>query len=187
MNSLRDQRVLVLGLGHSGLAMARWCAGCGAQVTVWDSRAEPPQAVALREASFEVPLLSGELPAERATEWSLILKSPGLAPHDERIAPLLAAARAAGIRVAGELDLFALALADLKAARGYQPKVVAITGTNGKTTTTALASLLIERSGRRVASAGIAIQNDQDLRITPQATRAPELPVGCVLKSSAFS
>ncbi len=154
MNSLRDQRVLVLGLGHSGLAMARWCAGCGAQVTVWDSRAEPPQAAALREALAEVLLLSGELAVERAAEWSLILKSPGLAPHDERIAPLLAAARAAGIRVAGELDLFALALADLKAARGYQSKVVAITGTNGKTTTTALASLLIERSGRRVASAG---------------------------------
>ncbi|HEU6454180.1 MAG TPA: NAD(P)-dependent oxidoreductase, partial [Roseateles sp.] len=40
---LNGQRVLVLGLGDSGLAMARWCARFGAQVTVWDSRAQPPQ------------------------------------------------------------------------------------------------------------------------------------------------
>jgi phospho-N-acetylmuramoyl-pentapeptide-transferase len=56
--------------------------------------------------------------------------------------------------VQGELDLFARALADLKAGRGYAPKVLAITGTNGKTTTTAMTALLVERAGRRVAMAG---------------------------------
>jgi UDP-N-acetylmuramoylalanine--D-glutamate ligase len=83
-----------------------------------------------------------------------VLKSPGLAPADERIAPLLAEARATGIAVLGELDLFARALADLKAASGYAPKLLAITGTNGKTTTTAMTALLVERTGRRVAMAG---------------------------------
>ena len=48
MSTLRDQTVLVLGLGESGLAMARWCAAHGAQVQVWDSREAPPQAAALR-------------------------------------------------------------------------------------------------------------------------------------------
>ncbi|HRC38288.1 MAG TPA: hypothetical protein PK420_09490, partial [Rubrivivax sp.] len=52
MNFLRDLPVLVLGLGDSGLAMARWCARCGAVVTVWDSRENPPQANALER---EVP------------------------------------------------------------------------------------------------------------------------------------
>ena len=84
----------------------------------------------------------------------LVLKSPGLAPDDARVAPLLDEARAIGIAVLGELDLFARALADLKAAWAYAPQVLAITGTNGKTTTTAMTALLVARTGRRVATAG---------------------------------
>ena len=83
-----------------------------------------------------------------------VLKSPGLAPQDPRIAPLLAAARARGIAVMGELDLFIEALAALKADSGYAPRLLAITGTNGKTTTTALTALLVERAGRSVVAAG---------------------------------
>ena len=83
-----------------------------------------------------------------------VLKSPGLAPHDGRIAPLLAAARERGIPVQGELGLFVEALAELKAAQGYAPQLLAVTGTNGKTTTTALTAMLVERTGRRVAAAG---------------------------------
>ena len=51
MNHLRDLHVLVLGLGESGLAMARWCARLGAQVQVWDSREQPPHAAALAAAA----------------------------------------------------------------------------------------------------------------------------------------
>ncbi len=149
-----DSTVLVLGLGHSGLAMARWCAARGATVRVWDSRAEPPQAAALREAVPAATLLSGPLESDALTGVQLVLKSPGLAPADERIAPLLAAARAAGVAVGGELQLFTDALAQLKADRGYAPHILAITGTNGKTTTTALTALLVERAGRSVAMAG---------------------------------
>ena len=154
MNHLANLNVLVLGLGESGLAMAHWCARHGARVQVWDSRENPPQAAALAAAAPGASLRSGALTADDARGLQLVLKSPGLAPHDGRIAPLLDAARAAGVRVAGELDLFALALADLKAARGYAPKVLAITGTNGKTTTTAMTALLVARCGLRVAAAG---------------------------------
>ena len=144
---LNEQRVLVLGLGDSGLAMARWCARFGAQVTVWDSRPQPPQLAALGDAAT---FLTGELTAEVAAGFNAVLKSPGLSPLDAR----LAAVYAHGPAVRGELDLFADALAALKAQHGYAPAVLAITGTNGKTTTTCMAGLLAERAGKRVAIAG---------------------------------
>lgn len=155
MLHLQDLHVLILGLGDSGLAMARWCARHrAASLRVWDSRQAPPQAAALAAEVPAAQLFSGELSADALGDAQLVLKSPGLAPLDERLAPLLAAARSRGLAVAGELDLFARALADLKATRGYAPQVLAITGTNGKTTTTALTAMLVERAGRRVALAG---------------------------------
>ena len=158
MRHLQDLPVIVLGLGESGLAMARWCARFGAQVQVWDSRENPPGADALRAAFPGISVghtpWTADSAAQAVQTQRLVLKSPGLAPHDDRIAPLLVAARAAGIAVQGELDLFAAALADLKTERGYAPRVLAITGTNGKTTTTAMTALLVARAGRRVAMAG---------------------------------
>jgi UDP-N-acetylmuramoylalanine--D-glutamate ligase len=154
MKHLRGLQVLVLGLGESGLAMAAWCARHGAAVRVWDSREAPPQAQALALAVPEAALATGALAPDALHGVQLVLKSPGLSPRDERLSPLLAAARAQGIAVQGELDLFIRALADLKVERDQAPKVVAITGTNGKTTTTALTALLVERCGRRVATAG---------------------------------
>jgi UDP-N-acetylmuramoylalanine--D-glutamate ligase len=144
---LLDQRVLVLGLGDSGLAMARWCARFGAQVTVWDSRAQPPQLGALGDTAA---FITGELTADKVAGFQAVLKSPGLSPLDER----LKAVYEHGPAVRGELDLFADALAALKAQHGYAPAVLAITGTNGKTTTTCMTGLLVERAGKRVAIAG---------------------------------
>ena len=154
MNQLRDIDVLVLGLGESGLAMARWCARCGAQVRVWDSREAPPQAAALDEQvpsgeafQWAAGCIGARRRATRAEEpWSCA----------ERPAHRTAVAAAAKRRIAvqGELDLYARALADLKAERGYAPKLIAITGTNGKTTTTAMTAQLVERTGKHVAMAG---------------------------------
>ena len=156
MDALQDRHVLVLGLGQSGLAMARWCARVGARVTAWDSRETPPQADALAAQVPQAQRLHGTLPepALLLQGVHMVLKSPGLAPHDPAIAPLLRAARDSGLRVGGELDLFTLALADLKAGRGYAPRLLAVTGTNGKTTTTALTALLVGRAGRRALAAG---------------------------------
>ena len=154
MSVLQGQQVLVLGLGDSGLAMARWCAAHGAQVRVWDSREQPPQAAALKAQWPQVPVFSGELALSQLQGLQLLLKSPGLSPHDARIEPLLSAARAMGVRIEGELGLFARALAALKERHGYAPRVLAITGTNGKTTVTSLTSLLLRRCDMRVATAG---------------------------------
>jgi UDP-N-acetylmuramoylalanine--D-glutamate ligase len=156
MRALQDRHVLVLGLGQSGLAMARWCARVGARVTVWDTREAPPQADVLAAQVPQALRLHGALPEPALALQGVhaVLKSPGLAPHDPVIAPLLRAARDSGLRVGGELDLFTLALADLKADRGYAPRLLAVTGTNGKTTTTALTALLVGRAGRRALAAG---------------------------------
>lgn len=154
MNYLNDIDVLVLGLGESGLAMARWCARHGARLRVWDSRETAPQDAALAEALPQAQRLRGELTDEAFAGIKLVLKSPGLAPADARIAGPLSRAADTGILVQGELELFARALADLKEAQGYAPKLLAITGTNGKTTTTAMTALLVERTGKRVAMAG---------------------------------
>ena len=154
MTDLSETNVLILGLGASGLAMARWCAGQGARVRVWDSRENPPQAAALAAEVAGSTFFSGELTAASIDGIDRVYKSPGLSPGDARLAPLLQAARAANVPVRGELDLFSQALAQLKAARGYAPRILAITGTNGKTTTTSLTGQLVERAGRSVAVAG---------------------------------
>src|ERR1700712_3973913 len=134
--------------------MARWCAGQGARVRVWDSRPNPPQAAALAAEVEGSAFFSGDLAADALEGIARVYKSPGLSPADTRLAPLLQAARAANVPVRGELDLFSQALAHLKAERGYAPKILAITGTNGKTTTTSLTGQLVERAGRSVAVAG---------------------------------
>ena len=154
MKHLNDIDVLVLGLGESGLAMARWCTRHGARVRVWDSRDAAPGDAALAETLPAAQRLRGELSDEAFAGVKLVLKSPGLAPADARIAGPLARAADSGVLVQGELELFARALADLKEERGYAPKLLAITGTNGKTTTTAMTKGLVERAGRRVAMAG---------------------------------
>jgi UDP-N-acetylmuramoylalanine--D-glutamate ligase len=188
---MSERIALVLGLGESGLAMARWLARDGTAVRVWDSRAEPPQAAALREHVPGAEIVSGALEPSALAGVDRVLKSPGLAPNDARIAGVLDAARAAGIAVQGELDLFAAALAALRHAHDYAPKIVAITGTNGKTTTTAMTALLLERSGQRVAAAGnigptmlqtLADAIDGD----PASTLVERLPEAWVLELSSF-
>ena len=151
---LRGQRVLVLGLGASGLAMARWCARAGAQVTVADTRSAPPQLALLQAELPSVRFIAGPLSAELVAgqDVTSVYRSPGLAPQE--IAPVVDAARAIGLPVGGELDLFAKALAALAQQHGYAPKVLAITGTNGKTTVTALTGHLLEHAGWSVAVAG---------------------------------
>ena len=154
MQHLRDQQVLVLGLGTSGLAMARWCVRQGAVVTVVDSRAAPPQRAALHAELPAVRFLHAPFTADlvQGTAVRAVFKSPGLSPGDTQA--LISAAQSLGLWVGGELSLFAQALQDLEQTQGYAPKLLAITGTNGKTTVTALTGHLLQWAGKRVAVAG---------------------------------
>jgi UDP-N-acetylmuramoylalanine--D-glutamate ligase len=114
MRHLQDQTVLILGLGASGLAMARWCARHGAHVTVADTREAPPLLATLREELPGAAFVGGAFTPElvQGTAVRAVYRSPGLTP--ETIAPVADAARAMGLPVGGELDLFSQALADLR-------------------------------------------------------------------------
>ncbi|HET9023775.1 MAG TPA: UDP-N-acetylmuramoyl-L-alanine--D-glutamate ligase [Burkholderiaceae bacterium] len=177
-------RALVLGLGDSGLAMARWLAAQGCDLRVADTRTEPPQRTSLTAACPTAEFIGGRFAASLLDDVELVAISPGLAPTHPDVAPLLKQAKAAKIEVVGEIELFARALARLKAERGYAPKVVGITGTNGKTTTTRLAGLLLERSGMRAAVAGNIAPAVLD--VLRDALAADNLPEVWVLELSSF-
>lgn len=184
MKYLQDQHVLVLGLGASGLAMARWCARCGAQVTVADTRSAPPQLATLQRELPTADFVAGPFDAAllQGTDVSAVFKSPGLSPAE--VAPVFEAARASGVRAAGELGLFSQALAQLKAGQDYAPKVLAITGTNGKTTVTSLTGQLVERAGLSVAVAGNI--GPTLLDTLSEKLEAQALPQVWVLELSSF-
>jgi UDP-N-acetylmuramoylalanine--D-glutamate ligase len=164
--------------------MARWCARAGARVSVLDTRSAPPQATALQTEVPQAHLLHGNFSADavQGTDIRAVFMSPGLAPADT--APLVDAARSLGLWVGGELSLFAQALADLHTQSAYAPCVLAITGTNGKTTVTALTGQLIARAGKSVAVAGNI--GPTLLDTLAQAMDAQALPEVWVLELSSF-
>jgi UDP-N-acetylmuramoylalanine--D-glutamate ligase len=145
--------VLVLGLGESGLAMARWCARHGCRLRVADTREVPPNLSGLEAHGIDADFVGGPFSPVLLEGVELVAISPGLSPLATDLLPLITEAREKDIPVWGELEFFAQALKTLGES-GYAPKVIAITGTNGKTTTTSLTGLLCERAGKKVAVAG---------------------------------
>ncbi|ARV20110.1 UDP-N-acetylmuramoylalanine--D-glutamate ligase [Curvibacter sp. AEP1-3] len=182
---LAGQKVLILGLGASGLAMARWCVLTdAAQVTVADTRETPPQLAVLQQELPQVQFVAGPFVASlvEGRDLNAVYRSPGLSP--EEIAPVLGAAGAHSISVGGELSLYSMALEALRTERAYQPAVLAITGTNGKTTVTSLTGQLIAHAGKTVAVAGNI--GPTLLDTLTQHLQAETLPDVWVLELSSF-
>ena len=181
---MQGQNILILGLGASGLAMARWCVRCGAQVTVADTRAAPPQLPLLQHELPQVRFVAGDFSAAlvEGQELAAVYRSPGLSPAV--FAPIFIAANAYGVSVGGELGLYSMALRGLREAHGYAPALLAITGTNGKTTVTSLTGQLVEHAGKTVAVAG----NIGPTLLDTLAARidAGDLPEVWVLELSSF-
>ena len=146
--NLNDKLVLVLGLGESGLAMARWVARRGARLRVADTRSEPPALHRLRQAVPNAEFIAGEFNKSLLEGVATLALSPGLSGG----LMVVLEARARGIPVVGEIELFAQGLRDLGVRE--KTKIIAITGTNGKTTTTALAGHLCRSAGRDAEVAG---------------------------------
>ncbi|MHA6849718.1 UDP-N-acetylmuramoyl-L-alanine--D-glutamate ligase [Ralstonia pseudosolanacearum] len=176
--------VLVLGLGESGLAMARWCARHGARARVADTREAPANLPSLRAHVPDAEFIGGPFAPSLLEGVALVAISPGLSPLDAAVAALLDGARERAVPVWGEIELFARALAGLKSAQGYAPRVLAITGTNGKTTTTALAGALVQRAGKTVGVAGNISPSALD-KLT-ECVDAGTLPDVWVLELSSF-
>ncbi len=139
---------LVLGLGESGLAMARWLSRQGVALRVADSRQNPPGLDVLRAQCPDAEVICGPFTDGLLDGITRLALSPGLSVD----APLVAQARARGIDVTGEIELFIEALEDL--GERQRCRVLAMTGTNGKTTTTTLAGVLAGAAGRDAMVAG---------------------------------
>lgn len=148
-----QQSVLVVGLGESGLAMARWLHRQGATLRVVDTRSAPERLPQLQSLVGDCHFVGGAFDAQSLEGVDLVVVSPGLAPQGE-LAVLLQKADELEIPVWGEVALFAHALAQLKTETAYAPKLIAITGTNGKTTVTSLTGQLCARAGLSVKVAG---------------------------------
>ena len=177
------KHVLVLGLGESGLAMAQWLARCGARLRVADTRAAPERLAALREVLPDVEFIGGPFAAGLLEGIDFVAVSPGLAPTRE-LASIIPVAAEKEMPLWGEIELFAQALAHLKTERNYTPKLIAITGTNGKTTVTSLTGLLCKRAGLTVQVAGNI--SPAALDVLRDALEHDTLPQAWVLELSSF-
>lgn len=158
-------RFLILGLGESGVAMAKWCLRNGAEVRLADTREQSSLSerqnawlqelhiAGLKDACF------GPLSDDLLKGIDVIGISPGLSPVQDPTYSFLVKAEEAEIDVWSEIEFFARAISALgrmaqAQESSYEATVLAITGTNGKTTTTALTGQLCERAGKKVAVAG---------------------------------
>ncbi len=139
--------MLVLGMGETGLSMAKWLSRQGANVRAADSRAAPPNLDAMQRAVPAAQVFAGAFSAKTFAGIDLIAISPGV-PLAE---PLVQQAAKRGISVVGDMELFAQALGQTGSSK---QKILAITGSNGKTTVTAMVGAMVQRAGWDVEVAG---------------------------------
>jgi UDP-N-acetylmuramoylalanine--D-glutamate ligase len=156
--------VLVLGLGDTGLSSVRWLARRGARVRAADTREAPPALGALRAQFPEVRADLGAFGTALLEGLDAVVASPGVALRE----PVLRAALERGIEVVGDVEVFAREVA----RRSPGARVLAITGTNGKSTVTALAGAMGRAAGYETIVAGNIGLPVLDALDTPQAARA---------------
>jgi len=174
MDQLRNQSVLVIGLGETGLSLARWLTAQGAQVCVADSRATPPGADTLYKEMPQVDAHFGPFRDESLIGIERIAISPGV-PLAE---PFVQRAIARGIPVVGDIELLAQ---EINAAP-LKPKVIAITGANGKTTVTSMVGAMCAAAGLDTQVAG----NISPAVLDALRERGEKQPQVWVLELSSF-
>ncbi len=180
MKAWSDKQVLVLGLGETGLSLARWLVAQGARVRIADSREQPPALAEVRSQLPQVEIFCGAYRDQILSGIDLVAISPGVALAE----PLVQCAMARGIPVVGDIELFAqqirmqhssaspLSPTLSREGRGgkrevgqagilsqdknsqKQPLILAITGSNGKTTVTSMVGSMCRAAGLDTAVAG---------------------------------
>ncbi len=174
---LKGKKVLVLGLGDTGLSMTRWLARQGAVVSAADTRDTPPHAPLLARELPDVRVSAGAFRRDDFAHIDMIAVSPGV---DPRVGELAAALKR-GVPVVGDVELFAKALQ----VRNATPPVIAITGSNGKSTVTAMCGAMCVAAGRDTVMAGnIGLPVLDLLTEIEDGTRA--MPDTFVLELSSF-
>jgi UDP-N-acetylmuramoylalanine--D-glutamate ligase len=166
--ALKDKKVLVLGLGETGLSSLRWLNAQGARLSVADTRDNPPGLDTLKAELPLVKVYTGAFQASSFADADLIVASPGV-PLNE---PEIQAAIQRGVSVVGDVELFAQ----------YRPssaKVIAITGANGKTTVTTLVGEMCKAAGLKTIVAG-------NIGLAVLDTLSMETPDVYVLELSSF-
>ncbi len=138
---LKGKKVLVLGMGETGISAARWLQSIGAEVFAADSRENPPRA-----ADLKLPIATGPFKHELLDKADLVVVSPGLSLKE----PVIIEAIKRNIPVAGDVELFAMEIAK----RNPAPIVIAITGSNGKSTVTSMVGEMCRKAGLETVVAG---------------------------------
>lgn len=136
-----DKQRIIVGLGATGLSVARYLAGRDLPFAVCDTRPEPPGLDKLKRFAPMADLYLGELDADLLSSAGELIVSPGIALST----PAIKAAIDAGVSVVGDIELF---------AREAEAPIIAITGSNAKTTVTTLVGAMVEQAGKRVAVGG---------------------------------
>jgi UDP-N-acetylmuramoylalanine--D-glutamate ligase len=174
MINFKDKSILVIGLGETGLSMVRWLSTQCARLRVADSRIAPPGLSDVLQYVDAKDVICGELTDDTFEGIELIAISPGVPVFE----PAIARAIARGIPVAGDIELFAQQLAS-----SYKlPAVLAITGSNGKTTVTSLVAHLCRACGLDAVAAG----NISPAVLDVVLERADKQPAVWVLELSSF-
>lgn len=178
-----QQKALVVGLGASGEACTKFLLKRQWQVRATDTRSEPPALSRLSDTEG-FSFVSLQEAQAQLKDCNLLVMSPGISPWHSAVTPLVRSAQSLGIEIVGEIELFARELLRLKSEKAYEPKVIAVTGTNGKTTTTVLTTKMAAASGLKAVAAG---------NIGPNAVteldrylESGELPDVWVLELSSF-
>jgi UDP-N-acetylmuramoylalanine--D-glutamate ligase len=140
-----NKSVLVLGLGETGLSMLRYLKAQGARVRVADSRNNPPGLAEAKKYVIDPLIFCGSFDDEMFIGIDLIAISPGVPLRD----PVVARAMACGFPVVGDIELFAQSL-----PKDNRPRIIAITGANGKTTVTSMVEHLCKAAGKDAVAAG---------------------------------
>ena len=170
---LKGKRVLVVGLGESGLAMAKWLQRQGALVRVADSRDNPPNREVLARLSPSAELIAGPFTDETFAGIDLVALSPGVPKATPAIA-------AVDLPIVSEIELFAAGVRE----QAPESRIIAITGSNGKTTTTALTAHLLNGAGVPAIACGNISPSALDALMDAQDAGA--LPDVWVVELSSF-
>ncbi|WP_237700502.1 UDP-N-acetylmuramoyl-L-alanine--D-glutamate ligase [Methylophaga thiooxydans] len=141
MNSLSHKHCLIVGLGQTGISCARFLSERALSVAIMDTREQPPALSTLQQEYPQVLVKTGGLELDWLLQADMVVLSPGVDPR----LPEIKAAKDAGIEIVGDIELF---------SRYAEAPIVAITGSNGKSTVTTLLALMAQLSGKTVKAGG---------------------------------